>query len=362
MALGLIVAAALGEVGVRLWGGEARLFAALIARTRADLPVHEPSDDPELLYRMVPGVDVELNLEAAQLSGNEESVGDLPRRIQTNSQGFRDREWPLVKAPGVIRILCFGGSNTYGAAVTQTNTWPAQLQSVLEERGHHVEVWNLGVDGYKTRQKLRLAEIALERFDPDLLVFQLANTGPRLILDGMELSPRPWLDPSAIPSGGGIYRENLAAFPPPGSLAMEAARRSALLRVVLIASNRIWQSRWVPPRVQPIPLVVRADTFEGAAFERFLADADGRAETVIFVPPAGGRPDWLAPLDLPLIDTRYGLLPPHVDIAYIHPGARTYRWYAERLADGLERCLERADDGRVRCIGGDTTGRPEPDL
>lgn len=361
--LGLLLALLLGEAGVRIWGGEARLFADVVGRTAADLPVHAASPDPELLYAMVPGFDADLNLDSALLTPEEASVADEPRRITTNAAGFRDHEWPAAKEPGTLRVLCFGGSNTYGAAVSQGRTWPDQLEAVLHARGHaHVDVWNLGVDGYKTRQKLRLAEIAVQQYAPDLLLFQLANTGPRLVLDGMQEQPQSWLDPSAIPPGGGIYRENLIGFPAPGSLLFAVARRSALLRIVLIATERL--HRRDRPGDQPHPLTVRADTWEGAAFARFVDELPPSVTPVIFVPPAGGRPPWLRTMDIPLVDTRYGTLPDRVDITWIHPGAGTYRWYAERLADALESggCLEPTPDRGVRCTGLDRTSRPEPDL
>ena len=351
----------MAEVALRLGRTDAALLVDMIGRTAADLPVHEPSDDPELLYRMRPGFDAVLNLDAALLRAEEAAIADAPRRVATNSLGFRDRERTIGKAPGVFRILALGGSNTYGAAVTQGHTWPAQLEQVLQERGRdRVEVWNLGVDGYKTRQKLRLAEIALDRWDADLLIFQLANTGPRLILDGMQDDWSSWLDPTALPIDGGVYRENLVAFPAPGSLGLAFARRSALMRTVLVATNRIWRARTVPAGDDPLPLVLRSDTFEGAAFERFVADARGRLPVLIFVPPAGGRPPWLDPMDLPLVDTRDAPLPDRPDIAFIHPGADVYRWYAERLADALEggACLEPHPTGQLGCLGLDTTRRP----
>ena len=241
--LGLAVALLCGEAAVRVWGGEAAMMAGLVGRTTADLPLHRPSADPELLYELIPSLDRTVSTAEAALSEEEAPYADDPRSMVTNKLGFRDSERAPAKPPGVTRILCLGGSNTYGAAVSQGRTWPAQLQRALAERGvADVEVWNLGVDGYQTRQKLRLAERALAEWEPDLLLFQLANSGPRLVLDGMQRAPEPWLTAARATRDYGVYSENLHLFPAPGSRLLPLLMGSALARTVLVSVNRIHRS------------------------------------------------------------------------------------------------------------------------
>jgi len=351
---GLGVALAVGEIGVRIWGQETRLFVSVLGTTEADLPVHRASSDPELLYEMRPGFDAILDLDAALLSREEAAIADRPRRIRTNALGFRDVERAVEKPAGVVRIVCLGGSNTYGAAVTQGNPWPAQLEEVLRERGHDgVEVWNLGVDGYESRQKLRLASIAIERYDADVLIFQLYNRGPRVFLRDTA-ADLPVLDPAALPEDGGIYRENLQLFPGPGLL-MPLARRSALLRVSVIAAERLLRWAAAEPGAVPPRLDLRAERRTVVGFAHLAREADTRATLVLFVPPVGGRPP-LEELRLPLIDLEGVRWPDLPDIATIHPGAAVYRWYAEQIADRLVAggCL----DPDRRCTGLPTTDAP----
>ncbi|MCO4773689.1 MAG: hypothetical protein KDA24_26900 [Deltaproteobacteria bacterium] len=336
---GLCVALLGGEAGVRLWGGEGELFVPMVGRTVADLPVHMASPDPELLYQLRPDVDVSLTAEDAALWEEEARHADDPRRMITNRFGFRGGPWEVEKEVGTVRVLCLGGSNTYGAAVSQGRDWPAQLEAVLHERGAtHVQVWNLGTDGYQTRQKIHLAEKAIEEWTPDLLVWQLANTGPRVVLQPMAASVDAWLDPSGLPPDGGIYAENLATFPKPGSAWMLLVLRSALIRTTLVAWNRIRRSRGGggPPAV----LVERAEARSGGLFANLVAD--GTAQHVLFVPPPSGRPPWFDGLDVPMVDLRDADKPDLPDVDLLHPGATVYRWYAEELGDALldGGCLE----------------------
>lgn len=348
---GLLFAVGAGEGATRLWGGEARLFIDLVGRTTADLPLHRRSADPELLYELIPSQDVTVSTELAKLNPEEAEHADDPRRMTTNALGFRDAERTASKPAGGVRVVCLGGSNTYGSAVSQGRTWPAQLEQVLGERGlGHVQVWNLGTDGYQTRQKLRLAERALAEWGPDLFLFQLSNTGPRVIVDGMQHDVDDWLDPSQLPRDGGLYAENLHIFPEPDSWHRSLWLGSSLLRTSMVAVNRIHRSR-LPGGSSPDALVERAESRSGAQLATLVEEARPRTESVFFVPPAGGWPPWISGVDLPVIDTR-GLpdegLP---DIALLHPGAKTYRWYAERLADALLSggCLSRRPDGAMRC-------------
>jgi acyl-CoA thioesterase-1 len=54
-----------------------------------------------------------------------------------------------------IRIVAFGDSNTAGFGVSTPYKYPAQLERVLQARGHDVEVINAGVSGDTTAGALR---------------------------------------------------------------------------------------------------------------------------------------------------------------------------------------------------------------
>jgi lysophospholipase L1-like esterase len=122
--------------------------------------------DPELSYRLRPG----FTLPATRGSG----------MTQHNSAGFRDSEEFPPKAPGTLRIACFGASTTYGVSVeANAETYPAQLEAqlngALKPPGwDRVEVFNLGVGGYTSREILGTMKRMLPELAPDVVLIQNA--------------------------------------------------------------------------------------------------------------------------------------------------------------------------------------------
>jgi lysophospholipase L1-like esterase len=52
--------------------------------------------------------------------------------VEHNSLGFRDREFPVEKPPGEYRVLTLGDSWTYGNGVQAADSWPKQLERLLQ--------------------------------------------------------------------------------------------------------------------------------------------------------------------------------------------------------------------------------------
>jgi lysophospholipase L1-like esterase len=98
--------------------------------------------------------------------------------IRINSHGFRDREYPVEKPAGVYRIACIGDSFTFGATLVE-DTYVKKLEKLFAAAPapQAVEVMNLGVNGYNTRQSLAHLKKFGMRFDPDLVIlgFYLGN-------------------------------------------------------------------------------------------------------------------------------------------------------------------------------------------
>lgn len=96
-----------------------------------------------------------------------------------NSAGFRGDEFP-PKSATTLRIACFGASTTYGVGVDDNrDTYPAQLETVLRERPlpagwEDVEVLNLGVGGYTSREILGTMERTIPELQPDVVLIQNA--------------------------------------------------------------------------------------------------------------------------------------------------------------------------------------------
>ena len=105
-------------------------------------------------------------------SGNATSNG----RYTNNSYGFRGKEFDIVKPAGVFRIVAVGASTTYGAANSDQNTYPAQLEHMIRESGYkNVEVLNAGVTGYTTTESFINFYLRVLNLSPDMIIFYQAR-------------------------------------------------------------------------------------------------------------------------------------------------------------------------------------------
>jgi hypothetical protein len=69
------------------------------------------------------------------------------------------------------RILCVGDSHTYGAGIPASDSYPAALQSILDERAPGAySVINLGVPGMNTAQVLRRLPQYVRLYRPETVV------------------------------------------------------------------------------------------------------------------------------------------------------------------------------------------------
>ena len=97
-----------------------------------------------------------------------------------NTQGGRGPEWTRKKA-GIVRIIAFGGSTTYGVNNPAEATWPSLLEQELRRTiDRPVEVLNGGRPGAKVDDLLaRLPEWL--QYHPDTLIFyEGVNSTPPL--------------------------------------------------------------------------------------------------------------------------------------------------------------------------------------
>jgi len=147
---GLLVA----EVAVRVLG----IHALPLPKMRGS--VVQACEDPMLLFENVPhGRQV---LRYRSYSGAARTIV-----MQTNGQRFRGPDVDLDKPPGILRVVCLGDSHTFGAGVSEGDTWPARLG---ELSGPGVEVMNCGVNGYDTLQEVLWYERRVALFDPDVVI------------------------------------------------------------------------------------------------------------------------------------------------------------------------------------------------
>lgn len=110
--------------------------------------------------------------------GFEFESSDGLQHTKHNASGFRANSEFDPKKGGKTRIICLGGSTTYGASVVDNDsTYPSQLEKLLNsdvrvERWEDVEVLNLGVGGYTSHEDLLNLRIYGMPLDPDVVVIQ----------------------------------------------------------------------------------------------------------------------------------------------------------------------------------------------
>jgi lysophospholipase L1-like esterase len=90
-------------------------------------------------------------------------------KVQTNSLGFRDREFRLEKT-AKIRMLALGDSFTFGYGVEAKQAWPKTLEAYLQTAGYDVEIANLGRPGGSPRDYAAIAEKTIPLLKPDLVI------------------------------------------------------------------------------------------------------------------------------------------------------------------------------------------------
>ncbi|MFP8874732.1 MAG: hypothetical protein VCB42_09450, partial [Myxococcota bacterium] len=120
--------------------------------------LHRRSEDPELIYELIPNA-------VAKRHGVEVSV---------NSSGFHDHEFPDSNSAARPRIVVLGDSVAWGWGVSMEHAFPQLIEEKLirspPNSGEQPVVYNLGVDGYSTRQEIRVLETVGLGFAPDLIV------------------------------------------------------------------------------------------------------------------------------------------------------------------------------------------------
>jgi len=189
------------------------------------------------------------------------------RPESVNSDGLRGAE-VAPRRPGALRILCAGGSTTWGHRLRDDETWPVLLGERLRAAGLDVDVLNGGVPGWGLEQVVRsLLDGRLRRLQPDLVIFFEGWNSPTL--QDNRQNQR--------------FRDDLLALQHAGPLG-----RSALVRTVL----EWFDTEGEPPAGGWRPLAAQA----AEAFPRLLpelaeaCEAHGARLAVVRFPALAQRP------------------------------------------------------------------------
>lgn len=104
-----------------------------------------------------------------------------PPYEEFNADGLRDRTRPREKPSGTWRIAVLGDSVTLGDGLKPRDAYPQILESRLEAEGRRIEVMNVSLWGWSTRQE-RIAWQRIARdYDPDQVVLAVClNDIPEL--------------------------------------------------------------------------------------------------------------------------------------------------------------------------------------
>lgn len=202
---GLLLAFVLGEVAARIcfYQGDPQLDAL-----RQHLANEVPSTariigQPYLLYTPAPSF----------RSGKN----------QHNIQGYRGAAVSMLRTEGALRVLCLGGSTTYGTGVEDPmDAYPAQLERILNEARPQtvtsVEVINAGLEYATSAELLTHYHFKYHYFRPDLVII---NTGgndalppsfPEYHPDYSHWREQPGLPRPLSPVGQQLLRSRLLAL------------------------------------------------------------------------------------------------------------------------------------------------------
>lgn len=99
-----------------------------------------------------------------------------PTPIEINNHGFRGPDFEAEKADGAFRIVCMGGSSTFGFFGRDDYTYPAILERVLRKRVAtvDVEVINVGVPHMNTSNIRAMLVHEVVRYEPDVVTLYSA--------------------------------------------------------------------------------------------------------------------------------------------------------------------------------------------
>jgi lysophospholipase L1-like esterase len=189
----------------------------------------DPTRQPQIVYRVDPEI-------RYVLSPNQKGWVD-DGFVTTNSRGFRGREVEIPKPHGRLRIVALGDSVTFGWGVNDADTFCYQLEQQLRtgRPGLDVDVVNLAVPGYATRQEVALLKRNLADLQPDVvLVGFYANDLPDT-LDDKGSRPSGTRIEAPRTEAGQVLHMN----PAPSSWIERQARRSRAIYTATHAAKRL---------------------------------------------------------------------------------------------------------------------------
>lgn len=118
--------------------------------------------DPDLGYKIKNNLDISMSYKEQQNI-----------HVKTNQYGFRDNSG--IYGNTDMKILCIGDSHTFGLGVDQDETYPAQLQRLLNQKSKtKIRIVNAGVPAYGWLEEQVMLNKVLGKVKPDIVVMQVS--------------------------------------------------------------------------------------------------------------------------------------------------------------------------------------------
>ena len=151
-----LVFAVAGEIAVRIYTRTHILYDMEMSRYARDLKL--ASSDPRIAHVHKPNA-------SARLMGVD---------VRTNSDGLRDREYP-VERNGNYRVIFLGDSQTLGWGVRQEESFESLMEEEINKRAP-TEIINFGIGNYNAEQETYLFIEKGLKYRPDqVAVFYTVN-------------------------------------------------------------------------------------------------------------------------------------------------------------------------------------------
>jgi len=116
----------------------------------------------------------------------------LKERGDVNRDGLRDRDHAVENPGGAYRIVFLGDSVTFGWNLSRAYSYPAMTERLLTEQGREVEVFNVALPGWSTRQQRIAYRRIVRKYHPDHVLLALCLNDVAEMLNNLS-RPHPIL-------------------------------------------------------------------------------------------------------------------------------------------------------------------------
>jgi hypothetical protein len=209
------------------------------------------------------------------------------RHLVVNSDGMVDREYPVNRSGGTLRVALLGDSFTASEYLSTEDKFEGLLERDLSRQlGKPVEILNFGISGSETWDQLQLFHLRTVKYQPDLtlLAFFWGNDIRNNIERLQSGSPNPLKEQYDAPLAGRIkqVRKNLNK---------ELWNNSLLYQVVHDGTGKLEHlvKRWLQPDYLDQIDRLKAGEQQGADLNMLqpVADTDINEDDLFFWTSAG---------------------------------------------------------------------------